>query len=125
MKSVLTYLTILAITVLPVELISASAKTLSMQMSMNQAVSAKTECLHGMDEATVEMKNDAVSPCCDDPSNNCHGCNDVPQASSAMVTSVHRTVSTSLLASAKFSLRHLVLNGIPQQNLLRPPRSFI
>lgn len=125
MKSVLTYLTILAITVLPVELISASAETLSMQMSMNQVVSSKTECLHDMSEAMVEIKNDALSSCCDEPYNGCQGCNDVPQASSAMVKSVHTVVNTSLVKSPALTISHLVLNGVPQQNLLRPPRSFI
>ena len=125
LKSVLTYFTILAITVLPVELISANAETLSMQMSMNQTVLSKTKCLHDMSKGIVEIKSDSLSSCCDEPSNDCQGCNDVPHASSAMVTSVHTMVSTSLLKSPKFSISHLVLNGISQQNLLRPPRNII
>ena len=125
LKSVLTYFTILAVTILPVELISANAETLSMQMSMNQPVLSKTECLHNMNKEIVDIKTDAISSCCDEPSNDCQGCNDVPHASGAMVTSVHTLVSTSLLKSPKFSSSHLVLNGISQQNLLRPPRNII
>ena len=125
MKSVLTYLTLLAITVLPVQLISASAETLSMQISMNQSVSNKTECLHDMSSESVKNQSDTLSSCCDEASNSCQGCNDVPHASSAMVTSVHTVVSTSLVKLAKFSIGHLSLNGIPQQNLLRPPRNSI
>lgn len=117
-KKILTYFTILALTALPVQLISASAETVSMQMSMSQALVTDSECEH-------EMTTEVVSSCCDEQSSGCQGCNDVPSATSVMVSPSQAPAKTSLLKTTKISIHHLVLDGISQKNLLRPPRTLI
>jgi len=125
MKSVLTYLTILAITVLPVELISASAETLSMQMIMSQPAVAKNECLpekmlhHTSNDSE---KNAMGKSCCDDNSHECQSCDNCPQAVSAMFLPFNTFVKTASLKSDKNFKSHLSLSGISQKNLLRPPQ---
>ena len=124
-RKALTYLTILAITALPVQLISASAENVAMQvrMNQNQQVAVNTECLHEMniaaDAGSIE------NSCCDDQLHDCQNCNNCPQAVSAMLSPSDAMVKISLLKTTKFSIGHLVLNGIPQNNLLRPPRNLI
>ena len=117
-RKALTYLTILALTALPVQLISASAETVSMQMSMSQTSGTNSECEH-------EMTTQVANSCCDDQSSGCQGCNDVPSATSVMVSPSHAPVKASLLRTAKISIHHLILNGVPQKNLLRPPKTLI
>ena len=100
----LTHLIILALTVLPVQVISASAKNVSMQISMNQQVSVNNECLHEMSDQKLiaEIKNNSTAnACCDDQSSSCQGCNDISQATTAMTPPVITLVKVSLLTSTK------------------------
>ena len=119
----LTYLTILAITALPVQLISANADMLVMQMSMSQQVATSNECLHEMD--TTADVAEVEKSCCDKQSHDCQNCNNCPQAVSAMISPSQPMVKIYLVRTAKFSIGHSLLNGVPQQNLLRPPRTLI
>lgn len=117
-RKALTYLTILALTALPVQLISASAETVIMQISMSQTLVTGNECEH-------EMTTQVANSCCDEQSNGCQGCNDIPSAASAMVSPSQSPAKTVLLKTSNISIHHLVLDGVPQKNLLRPPRTLI
>ena len=117
-RQVLTYFTILALTALPVQLISASAENVSMQMSMSQTLVTSNKCEH-------EMTTEVANSCCDDQSSGCQGCNDIPSATSVMVSASQAPVKIALLKTAKMSIHHLILDGVPQKNLLRPPRTLI
>lgn len=123
-RKALTYLTILAITALPVQLISASAEVVIMQMSMGQQMQTSNECLHEMD-TEAEAVTTAIEKSCCDESHDCQNCNNCPQAVSVLFLPAHAQVKMSLLKATKFSIGHSVLNGIPQNNLLRPPRNLI
>lgn len=123
-RKVLTYLTILAITALPVQLISASAADISMQMSMSQKMSSTTECMH--DELNLESKAVIEKSCCDEQQlSDCQGCNDVPQAASAMFFTASTIVKTPSLASSELFSNNSLLHGVPQKNLIKPPRTII
>lgn len=128
-KKALTYLTILAITALPVQLISASAETVGMQMSMSQQLLANNECLHEMADKNLNLEteqNSISNACCDDQSSSsCQGCNDIPQATTAMTSPVITLLKASLLTSTKLFANNSLLHGIPQKNLLKPPRTTI
>jgi len=128
MNKLLTYLTILAITVLPVQLISASAETLSMQMIMSQPAVAKNECLPEkmLHHTSLDSEKNAMGEsCCDDNSHECQSCDNCPQAVSAMFSSFDAFVKVSVLKAEKYFTSYLSLNGVSQENLLRPPRTFI
>lgn len=127
-RKALTYLTILAITALPVQLISASAEVVGMQMSMSQQMQASNECLHEMNDQLSEIQASTTSienSCCNDQSHDCQSCNNCPQAASAMISSSQAKIKTSLLKISKISISHSDLNGVSQKNLLRPPRILI
>ena len=122
-KKALTYLTILAISALPVQLISANAEFVSMQMSMSQKMESPKECLHDM---STESNTVMEKSCCDDQQlNSCQGCNDVPQAAGAVVFSENTFLKVSIRSSTKLFASHSLLHGVPQKNLLRPPRNTI
>lgn len=122
-RKALTYLTILAISALPVQLISANAESVSMQMSMSQQMESKNECLHDM---STESKAVIEKLCCDDEQlSSCQGCNDVPQAASAVVFSASTFLKLSILSSTKLLASNSLLHGVPQKNLLKPPRALI
>ena len=132
MNKLLTYFTILAITVLPVQLISANAENMTMQLSMlksmNQQTQMKKECMSMMPKQHVTQKEQQKSvnkSYCDDYSNNCQNCNDYPQAASAVFLPSYLFEKISPLKTQLYSTRYLFLDGIPQQNLLRPPRTPI
>ena len=116
-RKALTYLTILAITALPVQLIGASAESVSMQMSMSQTMMANNECLHEMN-----TQSEIEKLYCDDQSHDCQNCNDCPQAVSVSLSPPFAKIEISLLKATKFSISHSVLNGIPQNKFLRPPK---
>jgi hypothetical protein len=127
-KKALTYFTILAITALPVQLVSASAENVSMQMSMSQQMLANNECLHEMATKNLNSEteqNSKMNTCCDDQSSSCQGCNDVTHATSVMTSPVITSLKTSLLSSTKLFANNSLLHGIPQKNFLRPPRTHI
>lgn len=120
-KKALTYLTILAITALPVQLISADVENVSMLMSMSQQTQMNNDCMHGQstEQASIEKS------CCNDQSHECHSCNNCPQATSAMFSPSFPVVKTALLQTQKSFSSYLFLNGVSQKNLLRPPRTLI
>ena len=120
-RKLLTHLIILALSILPVQLISASADVLSMQMSMSQSVEAGSECMHEMNVQTEMVEK----LCCDEQSNACQGCTELPQASSVMSSPAHAMLKIAFLKITKIYAGHSLLDGIPQKNLLRPPRTFI
>lgn len=129
-KKALTYLTILAITALPVQLISANVDNLTMQMSMqkslNQSAMTTDECLHGMNKQLVEAATSLnENPCCDNQSHDCQGCNNFSYTSGAMLLFPYAANKPSSLKTLKILTSHLALTGIPQKNLLRPPRIII
>lgn len=127
-KKALTYLTILAISALPVQLISASAETVSMQMSMKQPVQAKNECSSdmGMQHTSLDSQQGSIDKsCCDHQSHDCQSCNNCPQAVSAMFLPLDTFVKISSLEIQKYSTSYLFLDGIPQKKSLRPPRNYI
>lgn len=132
MNKLLTYFTILAITVLPVQLISANAENMTMQLSMlksmNQQTQIKKECMSMMQKQHVTQKEQQKSvkkSCCDDNSNHCQNCNDYPQAASGVFLPSDLFEKISLLKTQLYSTRYLFLDGVPLQNLLRPPRTLI
>ena len=123
-RKALTYLTILAITALPVQLISANAESVNMQMSMSQKTLSNKDCLRNM--STEESKTVVEKSCCNDEQlRSCQGCNDVPQAAGAMVFSASTSVKFFMLNSTKLFAGNSQLHGVPQKNLLRPPRTTI
>ena len=127
-KKALTYFTILAITALPVQLVSASAENVSMQMSMAQQLSANNECMHEKIDKNLSLEteqNSISNVCCDDQSSSCQGCNDVTHATTAMTSPVIAMVKMTLLSSTELFANNSLLHGIPQKNLLRPPRTTI
>lgn len=123
MKKLLTYFTILAITALPVQLVSASAESVSMQMKMTQAGMIADDCMHNMSQHSPDSK--LAGTCCDVPSDNCQGCNDIPTATSAMTAPVMALIQTSILTTSVSFIDTSLLYGIPQKNLLRPPRTTV
>lgn len=127
-EKALTYLIILAITALPVQLISASVDVVGMQMSISQQTLAKNECLHEMTDQHVNLESERNlidNSCCDDQSHDCQSCNNCTQAASAMFLPSLPIIKTSSLKTQKCSTSYLFLNGVPQKNLLRPPRTSI
>lgn len=129
-KKVLTYLTILAVTALPVQLISASVENLEMQMSMyksmSQPVEAPSECQHGMEnQQLVIAEKQNGNACCENQSHDCLGCDSFSNTSAVMLLFPYATKKTASLRAVKVISSHLVLTGIPQKNLLRPPRIIV
>ncbi|MDH5370737.1 MAG: hypothetical protein OEW99_11975 [Gammaproteobacteria bacterium] len=124
MKKVLTYLTILAITTLPVQLISANTESINMQISMLKSMSQQpqvtNECMHEMEEQQSIDRS-----CCDEQSHECQNCNNCPQAVSALFIGSAPTVKITSLNTNVYILNYSFLNGITQKNLLRPPRIII
>jgi len=129
MKKALTYLTILAITVLPVQLINASVEVVGMQMSMSHQAQPDNQCMLDVSELAqlaqhVDAEKNAIDKsCCDDQSHNCQSCDNCPQAITAMFLPVDSVKKSSALKSDKVFTSYLSLNGISQKNLLRPPRA--
>ena len=127
-RKALTYLTILALTVLPVQLISASVENLNMQMNMSQQAQSNSDCMHEMTEqrsSTQSEQNTIDKSCCDEQSHDCQHCDNCPQVVSTMISPSYMKAKPSLLKISDFITAHSVLNGISQKNLLRPPRNFI
>lgn len=118
----------MAVTALPVQLISANAENVSMQMSMSQQMLSNDECQHEMADMNISSKteqNSMSNACCDDSSSSCQGCSDVTHATSVMASSAIALIKTSLLSNTKLFANNSLLHGIPQKNLLRPPRTTI
>jgi len=132
MKKALTYLTILAITVLPVQLINASVEVLGMQMSMGQQmIQEENHCMLDMAQQHADSEKDSNTAntidksCCDDDSHNCQNCDHCPQVITAMFLPASSIQKFSALKSHQFITSYLSLNGVTQKNLLRPPKTLI
>ena len=123
-RKILTHLIILTLTVLPVQVISAAVESSSIQMSMAKVTQAEQNCLHT--SASAEQEITKMS-CCDDVSHQCESCGDeCPQAASAIIILPSQPADkTYSLNTQKFFTSHLFLNGVSQNNLLRPPRTLI
>ena len=89
-----------------------------MQMSMSETLVTANKC-------ESKMTTEVANSCCDEQSSSCQGCNDVPSATSVMVSPSQAPAEIALLRIAKISIHHLVLDGVHQKNLLRPPRTLI
>lgn len=128
-RKILTHLMIFTLTVLPVQVISAGVKNntvklSNMQMSMVNVTQAKHECMHALDES----KNVSEMPCCEDSSHQCEGCSscgDCAQSTSTISLLSMYTINSVNQNIQKIVSSHLSLNGIPQKNLIRPPRIII
>ena len=129
-KKILTHWIILMLTVLPVQVINASAKskTVSLsniQMSVEKTTQVKHECMHAL---AKESQKVSQMPCCDDSSHQCDGydsCGDCSQATSAMFLPSMNSINNLNLNIQKIISNHLSLNGTSQKNLIRPPRIII
>lgn len=121
-KRILTHLIILTLTVLPVQVITAGVDYTNMKMSMEKTNSAQKECMH-----VSVVKNEKLSEmaCCDNSSHQCDSCGNCPQVSSATFLPGMSLSKTYTLETQTFSISHFSLNGVPQKNLLRPPRTSI
>ena len=117
-------MTILAITALPVHVISANVKNANMQLSMVKTtqVTDANECMHAMASQKQQQATTEKS-CCDNQSHQCQNCNDCPQAVSVMVLPMQYAANIfSSTNTQKYFNSHLTLSGNSQSNLLRPPR---
>jgi len=124
LRRILAHLIILSLTVLPVQVISAAVEFSSMQMRMTNVVQSDHKSSHS---SAVCNEEKSKMSCCDDVSHQCDSCGDeCPQAASVMTILLSQVSDKSYsLKSQKFFTRHVLLNGVPQNNLLRPPRTLI
>ena len=121
----LTYLTILAIMFLPVQLINASVEMTSMQISMKYQVQANNQCMQALSNQYQHAMPDSVEKsCCNDNSHDCHTCDHCPQAATAMILPFLDSNKKFSLKS-EYYLSNDSLSGIKQKNLLRPPKPLI
>lgn len=121
-KKILTHLIILTLTALPVQVITAGVDYTNMKMSMEKTNSAQKECMH---VSMVENEKLSEMACCDDSSYQCDNCGNCPQVSSAAFFPSMSLSKAYSLEIQTFFISYSLLNGVPQKNLLRPPRAFI
>jgi hypothetical protein len=127
-RKALTNFIIMALILLPVQVLSAGIENSNMQMKMQLKMSqmkdkAESKCMHQMAEKLKQQTS--KKSCCDEHSNQCKSCNNCPPVVSAMVlSSPFQPVHPSFKKQTLF-ISHLLQNGTPQKNLLRPPRHFI
>lgn len=125
-RKALTYLIVLAVTALPVQLISARVDVVGMQMSMSQGTQLDNDCMSAIsDECDQSEHNNVDKSCCDDQSHTCNSCDNCPQAVTAMFSSSDAPIKTTSLETQKHFISYSFLSGISQKNLLRPPRTLI
>lgn len=125
-RKALTYLTILAVTALPVQLISARVDVVGMEMNMSQSVQLENDCMSAIsDECDQSKHNKMDKACCDDQSHTCDSCDNCPQAVTAMFSSSDAHIKTTSLKTQKHFISYSFLSGVSQENLLRPPRTLI
>jgi len=131
MKSTLTYITILAIALMPTGMANASAKSLNMQLNMHKMSSSSTQspCMNGSHEMAQQnsenASNEMTHSCCDKSAFDCSNCDN---CKSLVVSAIslpnefpnNTIVSASLQQLTPYSLLH----GITQQNPIKPPRFF-
>lgn len=129
MKKALTYLTILAISALPVQLINASVEIIGMQMNMSQQMAQfDNQCMSDMEQQHTDSKvnsGDIDKSCCDDEAHNCQSCDNCPDVITAMFLTTEHLAKSIILKSQKISTSYLSLNSVSQENLLRPPKTLI
>ena len=124
-RKILTHLIILMLTALPVQVISADVENLNMKMSMMGMTQLEMESMHAM---TGDSSNQGMTKsCCDEVSHQCDSCgDDCPKVASAMsILLSQSTDKVHFSNTQKFFISHLLLNGITQNNILRPPRTLI
>ncbi|MDH5601348.1 MAG: hypothetical protein OEY78_08610 [Gammaproteobacteria bacterium] len=126
-RKILTHLIIFMLTVLPVQVISADVKNSGMKTSMQKKIHAVHECIHGSTEVNQQIKNNGEHACCDSLSHQCDNCVNCSQAVTTplLLIVINQPGNTELLISQKYFSSHLLLSGVIQQDLLRPPRNFI
>lgn len=113
------------LTVLPVQLISAGVQNSGMKMNMQKFVQLEQKCMHASTEDS-QQSTGFESSCCEDASHQCDNCTNCPQAASASFTlPVNYLEDTPSLSSQKIINSHLLVSGLSQKNLLRPPRIII
>jgi len=127
-KKIMTYLLMIALTVLPVQLISAGVESTSMHMNMEHSAISQTglsakECLHNqVVEQGISKKHATAKSCCDDQSQQCKSCNHCLHVTVTSILPSMLSENIFSSASETFLVSHLVLNGVSHNNLLRPPR---
>lgn len=128
-KQVLTYFTILAITLVPVKLISANVENLKMQMSMQmhmvQQTEVKNDCMHSMEGHRMDAENVSVNQlCCDEQSDQCQTCNNCPQAANAMtaVFTFNYVNDKNYAVSTHFLKPSVSLLTFLPSSIYRPPK---
>ena len=119
-RKTLTHLIILALTALPVQVISAGVENSNMQMSMKQK-QASNDCLHAQSSEQVSEKKS----CCDDKSHQCQSCNNCSQVTSTIILPSQYTAKLFTVKKQTFLTSQSLLIGVPQKNLLRPPRTIV
>lgn len=132
MKRLLTHIIILTLTVLPVHIVSASAKNSGMKLDntkvvkLEKVVQLEHECQHSS-AGKIQKNTRMTMPCCDETSHQCDNCDKCSQVFSAIsILPVSNLAEFHIsLKTEKLQAYHLQLNGIPQQNLLRPPQNLV
>lgn len=119
LRKVLTHIIIMALTVLPVQVISAGIENSNMQMHMKMD-QVESDCMHKLSADPAAEKS-----CCNEHSNQCKSCNNCPQVTSAMVLSVEYQAALPSFKKQTIFSSHLLLNGIPQNNPIKPPRTTV
>jgi hypothetical protein len=127
MRKILTHIIILTLTVLPVHVISASAKSSAMKVNSSEMVQLEHECKHFSDKNNQDSTDKASNSCCDDVSHQCDNCNNCSQATGSITTLSSFNAIDKLFTfnTEKFVISNLLLNGVPKKNLLRPPRILV
>ena len=118
-KRALTYFIMFAITLLPVQLLSANVKSEQMKIMMThmQTVEVAKKCHHEVQKVQEKMK------CCETTSYNCDNCSQCPSFASGF-NILFTNLSIKSIASNKQSyiIGESELSGTSHKNLLRPPR---
>lgn len=130
MSKLLTYLTILALAISPVKLLSANAENINIQKSMSQSIQIAYKCQREMMNA-AELQQESKqsskdSTCCNESAQDCPSCNHCPQATSAVFLPVMNSSKFIFAKSHHDIICDVLLNdSVIQENPLRPPRSSI
>lgn len=127
MRRLLAHIIILTLAVLPVHVIAASVKNSNNKMSHALVSQVKHECHHYSEDNSQEDVLHSAMSCCGDSSYQCNNCSNCSQASGGISTLLLSTAPDKLFFfnTEKFLISHLLLNGVPQKNLLRPPRILV
>ena len=118
--------------VLPVQVINAGIEKNSLELSVMQASTAtamqnKHDCMHAQPAENMVLTE---MPCCEDTFNahqceGCASCGDCTHVSSTAFLPLLNSMNLLATGSQKNIVNHLEINGISQENPIRPPRLFI